>query len=112
MLTQEQRDNFRLALSAWSNYSAKTVEELDINDIIEDEQIVETRDTIENFFDARGRRLNRNGERPAVPLELNKTICGEVYVWENQQSQKGMRRGTLFVMDFGDARASYFDGEA
>lgn len=112
MLTQEQRDQFRLALAAWNNYSAKTVEELDIDDMIDDERIVETRDTIENFFDARGRRLTRNGERPAVPMELNKTICGDVYVWENQQSRKGARRGTLYVMDFGDARACYFDGEA
>lgn len=111
MLTQEQRDQFRLALAAWSNYSAKTVEELDIDDMIKDEDIVETRDSVENFFDARGRRLDRKGERPAVPAELNKTICGEVYIWENQQSRKGARRGTLFVMDFGEARASYFDGE-
>lgn len=111
-MTQEQRDKFRLALSAWNNYSAKTVEELDIDDMIEDDQIVETRDTIENFFDARGRRLTRSGERPAVPMELNKTIVGDLYVWENQQSRKGARRGTLYVMDFGHARACYFDGEA
>ena len=79
--------------------------------MIEDEQIVETRDTVENFFDARGWRNDRNGERPAVPMELNKTICGDVFVWENQQSRKGARRGTLYVMDFCDARATYFDGE-
>lgn len=112
MLTQEQRDQFRLALSAWNNYSAKTVAELDIDDMIEDGQIVETQDSIENFFDARGRRLNRNGDRPEVPRELNQTICGELYVWENQQARKGARRGTLYVMDFGAARACHFDGEA
>ncbi len=112
MLTQEQRDQFRLALSSWNNYSAKTVEELDIDDMIGDDQIVETRETVEDFFNAGGRKLNRQGQRPETPYELNKTIVGDLYVWEDQQSRKGARRGTLYVMDLGDARACYFDGEA
>lgn len=113
MLTQSQRDTFRLALSALNNFSAKAVEELDIDDMLTDDQIVETQDTLENFFDAQGRRLDRRtGQRPAVPHELNKTICGDVYKWEDVQARKGARRGTLYVMDFGGARAAYFDGEA
>ena len=112
MLTQKQRDDFRLALASWNCNSITNVDELDIDEMITDDQIVETRDTIENFFDARGWRNDRNGNRPDVPREKNKTLLGDIFVWENQQSRKGAQRGTLFVMDFGDARACYFDGEA
>lgn len=112
MLTKIQRDTFRLALSALNNYSVKTVEDLDIDDMLTDNQIVETRDTVENFFEAQGRRLDRRtGQRPAVPHELNTTICGDVYKWEDVQTRKGARRGALYVMDFGDARAAFFGGE-
>lgn len=112
MLTQEQRDTFRLALAALNNYSIKDVAELDIDDMLNDDQVVATRDTVENFFEAQGRRLNRRGERPETPYELNTTICGEMIKWEDVQARKGARRGTLYVMDFGTARAAYFDGEA
>lgn len=112
MLTQKQRDTFRLALASLNCYTVKNVEDLDIDDMLTDEQVIETRDTVENFFEARGWRNDRNGNRPAVALELNKTLLGDVYKWDDQQSRKGARRGTLYVMDFGDARASYFDGEA
>lgn len=112
MLTQDQRDNFRLALASYNNYSATSITDLDIDDMIDDHQIVETRDTIEDFFGAQGRRLLKNGERPAVPFERNETLLGEIYVWEDVQSRKGARRGTLYVKDFGDVRAAYFDGEA
>ena len=113
MLTQEQRNAFRLALAAYNNYSAKSVEELDIDDMLTDDQVVETQDTVENFFETRGRRLDRRtGERPAVPYELNKTFLGDVFVWEDVQARKGARRGNLYVMDFGSCRAAYFTGEA
>lgn len=112
MLTQEQRDQFRLALASWNDYTAKTVEDLDIDDMLSDEQVVETRDTIEDFFSAHGRKLNRKGERPEVPYEQEATLLGTLYHWENVRSRKGARRGDLYVMDFGDARAAYFDGEA
>ena len=112
MLNQQQRDTFRLALAAHNRYTIESVDDLDIDDIISDDQIIETRETIEDFFNARGWRNDRNGNRPDVPRELNKTIVGDLYIWEDQQSRKGARRGTLFVMDFGDARACYFDGES
>ena len=111
MLTQTQRDTFRLALAALNNYTVQDVAELDISEVIEDDQVVETAETIEQFFDSRGRKLNRKGERPVTPFELNKTIVGEIYKWEAQQSCPGKRRGDLYVMDFGTARACYFDGE-
>lgn len=109
MLTQEQRDQFRMALASYNKCGVADVE---IDDMIEDEQVVETRETIEDFFNARGWRNDRNGNRPDVPRELNKTAFGEVFVWENQQSRRGARHGTLYVMDMGEARACYFDGEA
>lgn len=112
MLTQDQRDNFRLTLASWNNYGATSVADLDIDDMIEDYQIVETRDTLEDFFNAQGRRLLKNGERPLAPFERSETLLGHIYVWENVQARKGARRGTLYVKDFGDVRAAYFDGEA
>lgn len=113
MLTQDQRDTFRLALAAWSNTSATDRTDLDISDVCHrDGDVVETRDTIENFFEANGRRLSRQGQRPATPYEQESTILGDVFVWRDRQARKGCRRGTLWVMDFGDARAAYFDGEA
>jgi len=109
MLTQDQRDTFRKALASYNHLGAADVE---IDDMIEDSQIVETAETVDDFFAASGRRLDRNGNRPAIPRELNKTAFGDVYVWENQQrGGKGARRGTLYVMDLGDVRAAYFDGE-
>lgn len=112
MLTQEQRDTFRLALASLNQFTVKEVTGLDIDNMLTDDQVVATQDTVENFFEAQGRRLNRRGERPAVPYEFNETLCGNVYKWEDVQARKGARRGTLYVMDFGTARAAYFDGDA
>ena len=100
MLTQEQRDQFRLTLSAWNNYSAENINDLDIDDMIDDDQIVETSETIDDFFKVRG------------STKRSQTISGDLYVWYNEQVRKGARRGNLYVMDFGDARACYFDGES
>ena len=110
MLTQEQRDTFRLALASFNN-CGRAVDASAIDDMLTDAQIVETRDTIEDFFDARGRRLNRHGQRPETPYERESTAHGHIYVWRNQQAKPGLRRGDLYVMDMGDARACYFDGE-
>lgn len=110
MLTQEQRDTFRRAVASWNACGSADCE---IDDVIgEDADVVETRDTIEDFFSARGRRLNRKGERPEVPYEQERTAFGIVYRWENVQARPGARRGDLFVMDFGDTRACYFSGQA
>jgi len=111
MLTQNQRDTFRLALASLNCFTVKTVSELDIDNMIGDEQVVTTGETLENFFEAKGRRLNRRGDHPEVPFEKNETLCGDIYKWDDVQSHKGARRGTLYVMDFDAARAAYFDGE-
>jgi hypothetical protein len=112
MLTQKNRDTFRLALASLNQFSVEKIEDLDIDDMLTDDLVVETRDTLEDFFTAQGRRLDRKGERPAVPFEQNDTLLGPVFKWDDVQTRKGARRGTLYVMDFGDARAAYFDGEA
>lgn len=109
MLTQEQRDTFRKAAASWNQCGSS---EVDIDDVISsDARVVETRDTLENFFDAKGRRLKRDGSRPDIPFEQEETAFGTIFVWRDAQSRKGARRGMLIVMDFGDARAAYFDGE-
>ncbi len=112
MLNQEQRDRFRLALSALNNYSVRNVADLDIDDVAEDAQVVETAETIEDFLSSRGRRLDRKGRAPYPPFEHHETLCGAVYKWDDVQARPGARRGTLYVMDFGAARAAFFDGEA
>ena len=109
MLDQEQRDTFRRALASHNRLGARDVE---IDDVCSDGDVVVTAETIENFFAASGRRLKRDGTRPDVPFEKNSTAFGDVFVWQNQQrGGKGARRGTLFVMDFGTARAAFFDGD-
>ncbi len=110
MLTQQQRDTFRLALASYNNLGGE-VDATDIDDVCSDNQIVETRETIDDFFAARGRRLDRNGNRPATPYEQEATAHGVIYVWRNVQSRPGMTRGNLHVMDFGDVRACYFSGQ-
>lgn len=111
MLNQEERDTFRLALSAYNNYGVESTENLDIDDMIADAQIVETAETIDAFFKAHGRKLNRDGSQPETPKELERTIAGDFFKWENVQSKKGARRGTLYVMEFENACACFFDGE-
>lgn len=109
MLNKEQRDLFRKALAS---YNACGSDAVDIDDFIsKDSDVVETSETLENFFDSNGRKLLRNGKIPDVPYERNITAFGEIFVWENVQKIKGARRGNLYVMDFGDSRAAYFDGE-
>lgn len=68
--------------------------------------VVRTQDTIENFFQSLGRRLKRDGSRPAVPFERE----GEgFYRWENVQANgAGTRRGDFWVYDAGDYRLAYF----
>ena len=68
--------------------------------VSEPENVVETRETIADFIEARG-----NG------FDLYKTDVGDLYVWEKQQSRPGKKRGNLFLMDAGGIRYSYFDGE-
>lgn len=68
--------------------------------------VVRTQDTIENFFSTLGRRLKRDGTRPAVPFERE---AEGLYRWENVQANgAGSRRGDLYVYDAGEYRLAYF----
>ena len=107
MLTQEQRDTFRLAVALDNAGGDESI--ADIDDIVgSDSRVVETAETMDDFFKARGRTVNRKGEDRG----WCETVKGRFYRWDNVQARPGCRRGTLYVMDFGDARAAYFDGES
>ena len=112
MLNPAQLSQFRNAVSSWHCNGSTDPEDLATAEIVSrDEDVAITRGTIEEFFAARGRRLDRHGNIPAVPRELETTPFGDLYVWRDQQSRKGCRRGTLWVMPFGEFCAAYFDGE-
>jgi hypothetical protein len=95
MLTQSQRDQFRLALASINDYSCSTVEKLDIDSMLDDRDIVESRDTLEDFIKVRG------SGKP------EKTLAGAVQVWERVQRFKGDPRKTLYVMEFDQFTASF-----
>ena len=80
MLSNEQIKSFRLALASYNHCGGPVTDE-DIGDVVlSDDDVVATRETIEDFFAARGRKLNRFGNRPEKPSELNTTALGDVYV--------------------------------
>jgi len=57
---------------------------------------VQTGDTVDSFYAQWGYRLDRQGHKPPKPYE---------------QVRKGFRRGDLYVMNMGDYRLTFFDGE-
>lgn len=72
-------------------------------------EIVTTAETVEDFFAAHGRRLRRDGTRPAHPFELQRSCGAEYYCWNNVQAQgKGTKRGDLFLFDAGEVRYAFF----
>ena len=68
-----------------------------------DDDVVETRDTIEDF------NLSRNLQSKQV--ELASGARATYHYALNFQVRKGLARGDLIVMDFGEARAAYFSGQ-
>ena len=96
MLTEQNRIDFTKATTFWNCGDAEN----DIAVIAEPDQVVETSETVDDFKATRGE-----------PKETSTTPFGVVLIWRNQQRAKGLRRGDLFVMDFGEARGAYFDGE-
>ena len=92
MITEK---DFCDATSVWNGHE---IDELGW--VCEPDDVVWTADTLEHFIEASG---------PA--FEKVNTPPGILYVWENQQSRKGKARGNLFVMDAGDHRWAYFNGE-
>jgi len=111
MLTDEQKTQFMMALAA-HNSDADLKEEVNIDDshCPDIEQVVDCSDTIDAFFVEQGTYRKRDGTR-SRKLHQNDTCYGTIYEWRDVQARKGLRRGNLYVMDFGDRRAAYFDGE-
>jgi hypothetical protein len=93
MLTDAQRVAFAAA-TAHANCGDHTDE---FARLVEPHEVVETRETLDDFRRARG-----TGERIDTPV-------GSLHCWRRVQAQAGTRRGDLYVMDFGDARAAHFD---
>ena len=108
MLTKDQRDTFRLALASY-NKLGRPVSIDDIDDVCDDSDMVVTAETIGDFKAARG--APSEVFKVKVPVEDVVRDCGEVLIWKNVQSRKGARRGDLYLMDLGNARACYFSGE-
>lgn len=101
MLTDEQIENFCKATAVYNCGDLEAYEDVE-DRVCEPDDVARTRDTVQGFKEGLG-----NGE----PDEIVKTPAGDLLVWYNLQLAKGCCRGDLFVMDFGDARAAYFDGE-
>lgn len=101
MLTQAQRDEFRTVLLA--NDGNLTLEEAaaEFADglAVADDKIAETAETVADFAARWGREAL-----------VSEVVCGKLHAWEGVQVAKGARRGDLFVMNFGAARAVYFTG--
>jgi hypothetical protein len=77
----------------------------DFNDetawVCEPDEVVTTAETLENFICSKGK-----------PHETIETQAGNLHIWHNQQSRPGCVRGDLFLLDVGNVRLSYFDGES
>jgi len=72
----------------------------DVSWACEPEDVVRTAETIDDFKSARSGTADEYD-----------TPKGTLYVWENQQSSKGKRRGNIYLLDGIDFRFTYFDGE-
>ena len=96
MLTEQERIAFSQATAFWN--SGNHLDE--VAAMVDPEDVVETRETIADFIAA-------NEE----PQERLQTPAGELMVWHNLQKGRGKQRGSLYVMDFGEFRGAYFDGQ-
>lgn len=92
-------ENFINALAIYNGGSTKDINQIVDFDMLD--EIVETHEKLEDFVSSRGK-----------PFYYNEpTAYGNVTVWENIQRKKGLRRGSLYVVEYEDATFTYFDGE-
>lgn len=98
MLNEKQINDF---CKATAQYNSGDFED-EFGYVCEPDEVAQTRNTVQDFKEGLG-----NGE----PDEILKTPAGELLVWYDRQSAKGCKKGDLFVMDYGESRAAYFDGE-
>lgn len=96
MLTTNQKDAFRISVAALDvDGEAERVEPWMLID-----DVAETAETVEDF------RARWGAPRQA------RSAGHTVFCWDNVQTRRGATRGDLRVVDFGDARAVHFSGEA
>ena len=101
MLNQNEKIAFCKALAFINTGSEELAEEFDCYGICDSVgAVVETADALDHF---------RAGPAAGGKTAHEETPFGKVYVWKGVQPEgKGQRRGDLYVMDFGTARATYF----
>jgi hypothetical protein len=102
MLNQDQKTTFCKA-TAFINSCGDVVkaEEFDFYGICDSvSNVAETRDTLEDF--------KAGSAKGGIPSN-EETPFGKLHIWKGAQPEgAGSKRGDLYVMDFGDARAAYF----
>lgn len=64
--------------------------------------VVTTHDTVDEVFKARGTPKR---------IDTASTPWGTIYSWPMVQFGKGKCRGTLYLLDAGDRRLSFFSGD-
>lgn len=92
-------NNFINALAIFNGGSIEEINQIVDNDMLD--EIVETSEKLEDFVSARGKPF----------YYCNKTEFGNVTMWENIQRAKGLRRGSLYLVEYEDKTLTYFDGE-
>jgi hypothetical protein len=92
--------NFINALAVQNGGTTEEVNQVVDWDMVD--EIVETKETLEDLKRFRG--------SPSSHLS-GKTEFGDVYVFENVQKAKGLRRGDLYVVEYEDKTLCFFDGE-
>ena len=95
---KSSNENFINALAVFNGGSTDEINQIVDYDMLE--QITETHEKLSDFISKRGN-----------PQWNIKTEFGNVYVWENIQRGKGLRRGDLYVVEYDDITLTYFDGE-
>lgn len=98
---QTEQEDFIAAIGTSNRPADTRAEAIESGtEILDFDDIVMTHETVSDFCEVRG------------PSRIEKTEFGPLHVWERVQTSRGKTRGTLFVMDFGHARACYFTGQA
>jgi hypothetical protein len=97
MLSLEQRLAFCMATAIW-HFSHDN----EPSRLVDLEDVVGTMDTIESFL--------HGAAKDIVSHEID-TPYGVLHCWQNvvKHSDRFGRRGTLFVVDFGNVRAAHFE---
>ena len=99
MLNDKEITDFLTATSVWN---APGCDPDPDNGVCSEEDVVHSRDTVEDF---------ETGLAGGAADEKIDTPFGILHIWENVQRKKGLTRGNLYVMQFGEFTGSYFSGQ-